>query len=131
MGNFLKTQNMFSFGEVAPEFYAANSINGLSVLENMDVLQSGGLKRRSGLKQISQIPNDAILVPFKISETEKYLLVIYGQTIDVYENDVKITSVTNSWNGINLKQIQYAQRFNTIFFACKSKHECKYSIYAF
>ena len=116
MGNFLKTQNMFSFGEVAPEFYAANSINGLSVLENMDVLQSGGLKRRSGLKQISQIPNDAILVPFKISETEKYLLVIYGQTIDVYENDVKITSVTNSWNGINLKQIQYAQRFNTIFF---------------
>ena len=60
MGNFLKTQNMFSFGEVAPEFYAANSINGLSVLENMDVLPSGGLKRRSGLKQISQIPNDAV-----------------------------------------------------------------------
>jgi hypothetical protein len=116
MGNFLKTQNSFSNGEVAPEFYALNNIHGLSVLENMDVLQSGGLKRRSGLKQIAQIPQDAILVPFKISETEKYLLVMYGQTIDVYENDIKITSLTTSWTGVNLKQMQYAQRFNTIFF---------------
>ena len=116
MGNFLKTQNVFSFGEISPEFYAINNNNGLATLENMDVLQSGALKRRAGLKTITQIPQNAILVPFKISETEKYLLVIYDQTIDVYENDIKINSVISPWENINLNQIQYAQRFNTIFF---------------
>jgi len=49
MGDFLKTQNIFSSGEIAPEFYAVNNIHGVSALENMDVLQSGGLKRRAGL----------------------------------------------------------------------------------
>ena len=116
MGNFLKTQNIFSNGEVAPEFYATNDIHGLSVLENMDVLQSGGLKRRAGLNQITEIPDNAVLVPFKISETEKYLLVMYGRRIDVYENDIKIDSVQASWVNIDLKRMQYAQRFNKIFF---------------
>ncbi len=116
MGNFLKTQNSFSYGEVSPEFYAVNNIHGLSELENMDVLQSGGLKRRAGLKKISEISDDAILVPFKISETEKYLLVLYGGIVDIYENDIKIDSITASWTGIDLKQMQYAQRFNTMFF---------------
>ena len=116
MGNFLKTQNIFSFGEVSPDFYAINNNNGLTCLENMDVLQSGALKRRPGLKQIDEIPDDAIIVPFKISETEKYLLVIYGRIIDIYENDEKIESLFADWADLDLKQLQYAQRFNKIFF---------------
>ena len=116
MGNFLKTQNVFSYGEVSPEFYAINNNNGLACLENMDVLSSGALKRRPGLKQISEIPDNAVLVPFQISESEKYLLVMYGRIIDVYENDTKIDSLFASWTTLNLKQLQYAQRFNKIFF---------------
>lgn len=116
MGNFLKTQNVFSYGEVAPEFYAINNNNGLAILENMDVLPSGALKRRHGLKQISEIPDNAILVPFQISESEKYLLVIYGRIIDVYENDTKVDSLVAPWTTLDLKQLQYAQRFNKIFF---------------
>jgi len=116
MGNFLKTQNIFSCGEVSPEFYAINNNNGLACLENMDVLPSGALKRRPGLKQISEIPDDAILVPFKISETEKYLVVMYGRVIDIYQNDTKISSLYANWTSIDLKQLQYAQRFNKIFF---------------
>ena len=116
MGNFLKTQNVFSCGEVSPEFYAINNNNGLSCLENMDVLQSGALKRRPGLKQIAEIPDDAILVPFKISENEKYLVVMYGRVIDIYQNDTKISSIYANWTNLDLKQLQYAQRFNKIFF---------------
>ena len=74
MGNFLKKQNLFSCGEVAPDFYAIDNNLGVSKLENMDVLQSGALKRRAGLKKIGQIIDGSILVPFIISETEKYLL---------------------------------------------------------
>jgi len=116
MGNFLQTQNTFSCGEVAPDFYAINNNSGVSKLENMDVLQSGGLKRRAGLKKIASIIDNSILVPFIINENEKYLLVIYEQSIEIYQNDVKITTLVAPWHTADLNKIQYAQRFNTLFF---------------
>jgi len=116
MVNFLKTQNSFGNGEISPEFYAANNINGLSKLENIDVLESGGLKRRPGLKQIAAASNGSIIVPFSISESEKYLLVIYNISIDIYQNDVKITTISAPWTASDLPKLQYAQRFNKIFF---------------
>ena len=116
MGKFLKTQYAFSSGEIAPEFYATNNVFGLSVLENMDVLQSGGLKRRAGLKKIKNVASNSILVPFVISESEKYLLVICESSIDVFQNDVKITTLLAPWHASELKNLQYAQRFNEIYF---------------
>jgi len=115
MGNFLKTQNVFSCGEVSPEFYAQNDIHGVAKLENIDVLQSGGLTRRMGLKSIRQVSNNAILVPFPINETEKYLLVFYNNAIDVYSNDTKIKTMVAPWSATDLKNLQYAQRFNKLF----------------
>lgn len=116
MGNFLKTQNTFSFGEISPDFYALNNIHGVSKLENMDVLPSGGLKRRPGLKKIDDVADGAIIVPFQITETEKYLLVIYDSATDVYYNDERIYIVPTPWKKEDLCKLQYAQRFNTIFF---------------
>ncbi len=116
MGNFLQTQNIFSCGEVAPDFYAINNMHGVSKLENMNVLQSGALKRRNGLKSIEAVSNNAILVPFIISESEKYLLVISRQAISVYQNDVKIKTLIAPWETTDLKNLQYAQRFNSLFF---------------
>ena len=55
MADFIKTQNSFENGEVAPEFYARDNINGLSKLENMDVLAGGGLSRRCGLRSIDKL----------------------------------------------------------------------------
>ena len=43
MADFIKTQNSFADGEVSPEFFARDNLNGLSRLENMDVLSGGGL----------------------------------------------------------------------------------------
>ena len=116
MGNFIKTQNAFYDGEISSDFFAVNNIHGVSELENMDVLQSGGLKRRSGLTKISNVSNNSILVPFPISESEKYLLVIYESSIDVYLNNTKITTLVAPWHASELKKLQYAQRFNTLFF---------------
>ena len=116
MGNFIKTQNVFSNGEIAPEFYATDNIHGVSRLENMDVLQSGGLKRRCGLKKIKNTVNNSILVPFVINESEKYLLVIYESSIDVYSNDTKVISIVAPWHSNDLNKLQYAQRFNSLFF---------------
>ena len=38
MVDFIKTQNSFARGEIAPEFFARDDIAGLAKLENMDVL---------------------------------------------------------------------------------------------
>ena len=116
MGNFLKTQNVFSSGEVAPEFYAINTVHGVAKLENMDVLESGGLRRRAGLTKIKTVANNAILVPFVINETEKYLLVFYERLLDVYCNDSKVATVVTPWHSADLAKLQYVQRFNTMFF---------------
>ena len=116
MGNFLKTQYAFSNGEIAPEFYAIDNVFGVSRLENVDVLQSGGLKRRAGLKKIKNVANNSILVPFVISESEKYLLVICESSMDIFQNDVKITTLLAPWHASELKNLQYAQRFNEIYF---------------
>lgn len=116
MGNFLSTQNVFSCGEVSPEFYATGKTHGLMKLENMDVLQSGGLKRRAGLKSIKNISGEAILVPFVVNETEKYLVLVRNTAIDIYSNDVKIKSIPAPWTAADLKKLQYAQRFNKLFF---------------
>lgn len=116
MGDFLYTQNVFSCGEISPEFYAINNIHGVSKLENIDVLQSGGLKRRDGLLKVKSIPDNSILVPFIINESEKYLLVIYQESIDIYSNDTKIASVIAPWADTDLSKLQYAQRFNNMFF---------------
>jgi hypothetical protein len=116
MGNFLKTQYAFSNGEIAPEFYATNNVSGVAKLENMDVLQSGGLKRRPGLKKIRSVSNSSVIVPFVISESEKYLLVIYESSIDVFQNDVKLTTLVAPWHASEINKLQYAQRFNEIFF---------------
>ena len=116
MGNFLKTQYAFSNGEIAPEFYANDNAFGVSMLENMDVLQSGSIKRRPGLKKIKNISSNSILVPFVISESEKYLLVIHESSIDVFQNDVKIDTLLAPWRATELKNLQYAQRFNAIYF---------------
>ncbi len=124
MGNFLKTQNNFSCGEISPDFYATNNGKGLSKLENMDVLESGGLTRRPGLKKIANVVNGAIIVPFPISESEKYLLIIYNITTEIYHNDEKIATINSPWHTEDLSKLQYAQRFNQIFFVHPDYSPC-------
>ena len=116
MGNFIKTQNSFAVGEISKEFYAINNSNGVSKLENMDVLQSGAIKRRSGLKSIKSISSDSILIPFVINEDEKYLLIVSERFIDIYKNDTKITAVVVPWLSADLSKLQYVQRFNSVYF---------------
>ena len=116
MGNFLKTQNSFGGGEISSEFFATDISNGLSKLENVDVLESGALKRRAGLKKIKTTASGAIIIPFPISESEKYLLIMYNQVMDVFSNDTKIATVNTPWYSADLSKLQYAQRFNKIFF---------------
>ena len=116
MADFIKTQNSFSNGEVAPEFYANDNIKGLSKLENMDVLSGGGLSRRAGLRFISQLSDSARLISFSVSDTEEYIIAISNKYMSIFCNDKFVQEITTPWAGADVSNIQYAQRFGTMIF---------------
>lgn len=116
MGEFIKTQNSFAAGEVAPEFFSRDNINGLSKLENMDVMAGGGLTRRNGLAHVAALRGTARLVPFSVSETENYLLVLTDKRMAIMKNGVQVRELITPWDINVLANLQYAQRFGTMIF---------------
>lgn len=116
MGDFIKTQNSFADGEVAPEFYARDNINGLSKLENMYVLAGGGLARRPGLESVAELDSNARLIAFSVSETENYILALTDGHILVFSDGQSIKDLIAPWDFEDLSKLQYAQRFGTIIF---------------
>ena len=65
--DFIKTQNSFADGEVSKDFFTKDNLNGLSKLENMDVISGGGLRRRRGLETVTSISGSARLIPFSVN----------------------------------------------------------------
>lgn len=116
MGDFIKTQNSFASGQVDSEFFARDDINGLSVLENMDVISGGGLTRRRGLASVAELGSVARLIAFSVSETEDYLLALTNGHILVYSNGQLIRDLLAPWPTAALSRLQYAQRFGTMIF---------------
>ena len=116
MADFIKTQNSFANGEVAPEFYARDNIKGLSKLENMDVLAGGGISRRSGLRSVSTLPSDGRLISFSVSDSEEYLIVLTDCRMNIFLNDTLYQSLISPWSSQIVPSIQYAQRFGTMIF---------------
>ncbi len=116
MGKFLLTQNTFEKGEIGPEFFSRENIQGLSVLQNMDVLSGGGLSRRSGLKYITDINDNSRLVPFVMDENQNFILAISDERIRIIQDGEIIQTLISDWGVNDLSKLQYAQRFNTIIF---------------
>lgn len=116
MTNFIKTQSSFANGEVAPEFYAKDNVNGLAKLENMDVISGGGLIRRPGLMRIATLPENARLIPFSVSEDENYVLVFMDNVLRIFLNDEFVQDINVPWTYSDAINIQYAQHQGTIIF---------------
>ncbi len=116
MADFIKTQNTFADGEVAPEFYAQDNINGLSKLENMDVLSGGGLSRRMGLTQVCKLTGSARIISFSESETHEYIIALTDMRMYIFHNNKRVQTLNTPWSCSDLLNIQYAQRFGTMIF---------------
>jgi hypothetical protein len=116
MGNFIHTQNSFAAGEVSSEFFARENINGLSKLENMDVLSSSGLSRRMGLDTWAATNSNARLIAFSVAEDDNYLLSLSDSGIEVFKNGARVQSLSSPWAAADLKKLQYAQRFGQMIF---------------
>lgn len=116
MADFIKTQNSFANGEVAPEFYVRDGINGLSCLENMDVLASGAISRRCGLKSVDKLSGLAKIINFSVSDTEQCIIVLTDGYMSIYHDDKCVFETRTPWTYDDLANVQYAQRFGTMIF---------------
>ena len=114
MPDFIKTQNSFSNGEVAPEFYALDNVNGLSKLENMDVLAGGGLSRRAGLVHVAALDSEARLISFTVSDGQEYILALSDGKIAVYQGNRRVGMLLAPWSASDIPNVQYAQRYGTM-----------------
>lgn len=116
MGNFIKTQTSFANGEVSPNFFANTDVHGLRYMKNFDVVPGGGLQRRPGLKKIAKIMSAARIVPFSVSESENYILVMANNIIRIFSGDTFVQDIISPWASSDLNLLQYAQRFGTMMF---------------
>lgn len=124
MTDFIKTQNSFADGEVSPEFYARDNLNGLSYLENMDVIAGGGLRRRRGLAAVDTLTSSARLIPFSVSETENYILALTDGHMLIYDGATVICDLLFEWDFDDYPKIQYAQRNGTMIFVHPRYQPC-------
>ncbi len=116
MTEFMKTQNSFADGEVSAEFFIRDNLNGLSRLENMDVIAGGGLRRRRGLQSFATLNSSGRLIPFSVSESENYLLALIDGHLKIYNNYELVRDLLVIWDFADIEKIQYAQRFGTMIF---------------
>ncbi len=116
MGKFLYTQNSFEKGELSSEFFSRENINGLSKLENMDVLAGGGLTRRKGLKLINDLEYDAKLINFVVGENDNYLIALSNQILSIYKDGQIVQRLITPWGTNDIAKVQYAQRFDSMIF---------------
>jgi len=106
MSRVIAIQNSFTSGELDPKLLSRTDIkqyeSGLTTALNVVVLPQGGVKRRPGLKFITELggsPENGIrLVPFEFSTSDAYLLAFTHNRMYVIKNGVLQTNIASSGN---------------------------------
>lgn len=132
MTRFINIQTNFTSGEIDPLLRARIDLkqyeNACEKLTNVIVQPQGGVKRRPGLKYITEISNASSgsrLVPFEFSVTDSYMLVFTNNQMAVFKDGALITNINGSGNsyldtssvgltGSRLNTICYTQSADTM-----------------
>ena len=117
MSRVIDIQNSFTSGELDPKLIARDDVKaydaGLTTALNVVVLPQGGVKRRPGLKYITELggsPENGIrLVSFEFSTTDAYLLAFTNLRMYVIKNGVLQTNIAGSGNNYLTTTITSAQ----------------------
>ena len=101
-------QTNFSSGELDPLLKGRIDLNqyqnAAETLTNVLVQPQGGVRRRSGLKHLLELPsaanpqNGTRMVPFEFSVNDSYMLVFVNQRMYVFKDGALITNINASGN---------------------------------
>ncbi|QDP49587.1 MAG: hypothetical protein GOVbin1230_39 [Prokaryotic dsDNA virus sp.] len=138
MSRLINIQTNFSIGELDPLVRGRVDLqqyyNALQTASNVFIQPQGGLKRRDGLKYISELPsaanpgNGVRLVPFEFSTDDSYMFALVHQRIYIFRNNALVTNINSSGNdylavstltSVMLDTIKYTQNADTIIFVHK------------
>ena len=118
----------FASGELSETLFGRTDIaqyyQGASLLENFDVIPTGGIKRRGGTQYLKEL-SEGRIIPFVINRNLSYLLHLTPLTITVYKiEDGQIAENFDTFPGSDnlkfygsmdvIKDVQYAQNYNTM-----------------
>jgi len=119
----------FSAGELSETLFGRIDIpqyfNGVSRLENFDVIPTGGIKRRGGTVNLSVMDEEGRVIPFIVNRSVSFLLYLTQEKITVYKiekrrlmgepvvfennNNLRIYEKLDEIN-----EVQYAQNYDTM-----------------
>lgn len=138
MSRLVNIQTNFSIGELDPLVRGRVDLqqyyNALQTASNVFIQPQGGLKRRDGLKYISELPSAANpgdgvkLIPFEFSTDDSYMFALVNQRIYIFRNNALVTNINSSGNNYlavstltsaMLDTIKYTQNADTIIFVHK------------
>ena len=83
-------------------------------MQNLFIFPTGGVTRRDGLRYIDNVDGNGRLIPFEFNAQQTYLLVLTANKIDVYFDDVKVTSIPSPWAGDDISQVAWTQSADTL-----------------
>lgn len=121
----------FSCGELSenlngrvdiPQYY-----QGASRLENFEVIPTGGINRRSGLKRCGRLSGNCRLIPFIVNKNTSFILEFVSGRIYVWKNGEKLKDnsenqifITTEYETLSeINEIHYAQNYNELIFVHK------------
>lgn len=108
MTRLVSIQTNFSSGEIDPLLRARVDLkqyqNGAETLTNVLVQPQGGVRRRGGLKYITELPSAASpasgtrCIAFEFNVDDSYMLVFTNQRMYVFKDKTLITNINGSGN---------------------------------
>ena len=117
----------FNGGEVSPGIAARPDLDvyhrGASVLENVDVSQTGGVSRRHGMKRGIAALDGSVMVPYVYSTSDRYLVEVSPAMLRVLsvEGDV-VAALPSVWTAVDVAALRHKQINSMLFLACPT-HE--------
>ena len=110
----------FSFGEISRNLFGRGNIeaykNAAMNLTNMNVIPTGGIERRDGLRYVDTLQSSGKIIAFEYS-SDKLFILFFGDGIIVGydEDDNKVFELGSPYKIEHLKNIRWSQKGSELY----------------
>lgn len=110
----------FNGGEVSPGIGGRPDLDvyhrGASVLENVDVSQTGGVARRHGMKRVIAALEGSVMVPYVYSTADRFLVEVSPALLRVLSVDGDVVaSLPSVWAAGDVSRLRHKQVNSMLF----------------
>jgi hypothetical protein len=89
----------FASGELSETLFGRTDLpqyyQGVSRLENFDVIPSGGITRRNGTKRLAAMEREGRIIPFIVDRENQFLVVISPGNIRILQEDTPVFDISD------------------------------------